>query len=183
MWRWLAVIATTAIPAMAAETDDRSKPILNWGASPPILQALHLPDVLVSGGRLLRMVYGAGFVDEPWEETYLIETNEDGRPATVLFEIRYYSAKGIGRDKVVTGKRELTASELTELRAAFVKLRICSTPANGDEIMDVASVHFEFADEERYCFAGRPLYGENYPEFSELLEVIGRLSGIKGPRN
>lgn len=127
------------------------------------------------------MVYSAGFVDEPWQETYLIETNEDGRPATVSFEIQYYGAKGRGRVEV--GKRELTGSELTEFRAAFAKLRMCSTLEDGDIVLDASSVHFEFADEKRYCFSERYFGQENYPEFYELSNVIGAFSGKVGPRN
>lgn len=182
MWRWLSVMAILALPAMAAETGDRSKPIFNWAASSShTLQTAHLPDALVSGERLLRIVYLSGWVDEPWEETYLITTNEDGRPASIRFEIKHTGSEKLGRDTDVSGMRDLTDAELTDLRAAFAKVKICSTPAQGQEVMDAPVVFFEFADEERYCFADRS--PDLNLEFDRLYELTVELSGVKTPHN
>lgn len=176
MWRVVWVLVCCALPVLAAETRDRSVPV--FGLDPgSALRSFHLPDALVPGGRVLRIQFYPGYVAKPWDETYVVESHADGRPALLRHEIRVWKREALRvRD---AGQRVLTEAEIERIRQAFRATRLCATVAERPAFSDGPMVQIEFVNETRYCYASRAPEGSGETEFGAFLDVVRGLAGVE----
>ena len=175
MVRFVVLLLCSALPVMAAETRDRSVPVfgLDEGSA---LRAVHLPGALVPGGRLLRIRFYPGYVGKPWDETYVVETNADGRPAVLRHEVRVWKRKALRMGDA--GERALTGAEVERIREAYRATRLCATAAERPAFSDGPMVQIEFVNETRYCFASRAPAGEGTAAFGAFLDLVRGLAGV-----
>ena len=178
MWRFVMVLCWLALPVMAAETGDRVTPAfgLDQGSG---LRSFHLPDALEPGGRLLRVQFYPGYVAAAWDETYVVLSHADERPAVLRHEVRLWKRNSLRvRD---AGERVLTGAEIERIRRAFRAVRLCATAAERPAFSDGPMVQIEFANETRYCFASRAPQRDGEPEFGAFLDLLRGLAGVERP--